>query len=339
MRRVFRIPWHRIWRRAVVVRYAAVTVALSVAALGAGAMWVRFETASHGSSSGTLERPVAGATAASATLPLRAAFYYPWFSPAWTQLGIYPYTKYTPSLGYYDQSDLSVIRRHVQAMQYGNISAGIASWWGQGDYTDARIPDLLSASAGSGFQWSVYYEQESLGDPSVSQLTADLTYLRDHYASSPNYLHLDGKFVVFVYADENDACPMAGRWKQANTVNAYIVLKVFAGYKTCASQPDGWHQYAPATAARSAGTDAYTISPGFDKVGESTRLARDLTRWRQNVADMAASRADFQLVTTFNEWGEGTAVESAAEWSSASGYGAYLDVLHTNGEPAAPASR
>jgi hypothetical protein len=45
---------------------------------------------------------------------------------------------------------------------------------------------------------------------------------------------------------------------------------------------------------------------------------------------MVASREPWQLVTTFNEWGEGTAVESASEWSSASGYGAYLDVLHNN---------
>jgi hypothetical protein len=43
---------------------------------------------------------------------------------------------------------------------------------------------------------------------------------------------------------------------------------------------------------------------------------------------MIASGAPFQLVTTFNEWGEGTAVESAREWSSASGYGTYLDILH-----------
>jgi hypothetical protein len=79
------------------------------------------------------------------------------------------------------------------------------------------------------------------------------------------------------------------------------------------------------------GTSSYTISPGFDKVGEPPRLERDLARWQQNVADMVASGASLQLVTTFNEWGEGTAVESAAEWASASGYGAYLDALHNNG--------
>lgn len=46
---------------------------------------------------------------------------------------------------------------------------------------------------------------------------------------------------------------------------------------------------------------------------------------------MVASGAPFQLITTFNEWGEGTSIESASEWASASGFGTYLDILHANG--------
>jgi hypothetical protein len=46
---------------------------------------------------------------------------------------------------------------------------------------------------------------------------------------------------------------------------------------------------------------------------------------------MIASGAPWQLIATFNEWGEGTAVESAQEWATSSGYGAYLDALHNNG--------
>src|SRR5205823_5375155 len=59
--------------------------------------------------------------------------------------------------------------------------------------------------------------------------------------------------------------------------------------------------------------------------------ARDTTRFAQNVSDMVASNAPWQLVTSFNEWGEGTAVESATQWASSSGYGSYLDILHQNG--------
>ena len=264
--------------------------------------------------------------------PLRAAFYYPWFPESWTQQGIYPYTNYSPSLGYYDSSDTAVIAKHIAAMQYGHIDAGILSWWGQGSPTDNRVSGILAATAGSTFRWSIYYEPESLGNPSVSTLAADLAYLRDHYGANPAFLRIDGRFVVFVYADGADGCGMADRWTQANAgINAYIVLKVFAGYTACASQPDGWHQYAPATAADDQGIYSYSISPGFYKVNESPALVRDPARWRRNIRDMVASGARFQLITSFNEWGEGTAVESATQWASASGYGNYLDALHDNG--------
>jgi hypothetical protein len=46
---------------------------------------------------------------------------------------------------------------------------------------------------------------------------------------------------------------------------------------------------------------------------------------------MLASGAQWQLVTSFNEWGEGTSVESGDQWSSASGQGIYLDALHSDG--------
>ena len=268
----------------------------------------------------------------SLTFPIRAAFYYPWFPGGWTQLGIYPYTNYKPSLGYYDLADPSIIQRQINAMLYGNIEAGIASWWGQGSATDKEIPVLLSEAVSTTFKWSIYYEPEGVGNPDVSTLTSDLIYLRDKYGSNPSYLRIDNRFVVFVYADPNDGCAMVDRWHQANTVNAYIVLKIFPGYRSCANQPDGWHQYNPDRSSASVGQYSFTISPGFWKVGETARLGRSLTTWQQGITNMVASGANFQLITSFNEWGEGTAIESAAEWATSSGYGAYLDALHNIGQ-------
>jgi hypothetical protein len=267
------------------------------------------------------------------SFPIRAAFYYPWFPEAWNQQGFNPFTNYTPSLGFYDASQ-TVTKQHIAAMQYGGIQVGIASWWGQGSRTDGRIAGLLQAASGTNFRWSIYHEPESQGDPSVAQITSDLTHIRDKYGNDPSYLRINGRFVVFVYAAGNDACGMADRWKQANTVGAYVVLKVFSGYRNCASQPDSWHQYSPAVATDSQQGYSYAIAPGFWKKGDAVRLARDLNRWNQNVKSMVASGAPWQLVATFNEWGEGTSVESAREWETSSGYGAYLDALHSNGNSA-----
>jgi hypothetical protein len=262
------------------------------------------------------------------SLPIRAAFYYPWFPETWGPSSD-RFTNYHPSLGWYDSSDIGVVSQHIAAMQYGGIQAGISSWWGQGTKTDQRVPTLLRAADGTTFRWTLYYEQEAQSDPSVTQIHDDLTYITNHYGNDPSFLRIDGRPVVFVYADGSDGCGMASRWAQANTVNAYIVLKVFPGYKTCVDQPASWHQYGPASATSDMSPYSYTISPGFWKKGEaSPRLTRDLPRWSNQVAAMASSSAQFQLITTFNEWGEGTAVESADEWSSASGYGKFLDVLH-----------
>jgi acid phosphatase type 7 len=272
-----------------------------------------------------------------ASLPIRAAFYYPWFPNAWKQRGLSPYTKYTPTAGTYDSGDRATIRSHIEAMRYGKIEAGIASWWGQGHHTDRRFPELLAVASAGGrsFRWGAYYEGESRGDPSVEQIRADLEYLRSRYAGDPSYLRIGGKFVVFVYAGESDGCRMAERWKSANTVGAYVVLKVFPSYRSCPSQPEAWHQYAPAVDETQHLPWAASISPGFHLADDAqARLGRDLDRWRRNIRAMVASRARFQLVTTFNEWGEGTAVESAREWQSASGYGAFLDALHTDGRTA-----
>lgn len=266
------------------------------------------------------------------SLPMRLAFYYPWFPRNWMQNGVYPYTNYHPSLGYYSSSNVTVIKNHIAAMQYGNIVGAIASWWGQDSEEDSNFALVLAATGGTGFKWSTYYEPEGYSNPSVDQIRSDLTYLLSHYASDPSYLRINGRFVVFVYASAGDGCEMADRWKQANTVGALTVLKVFSGYRNCVSQPDSWHQYGPAVAADSQAPYAYTVSPGFWKVGEMPRLSRDLVRWQQNIRSMITSGAAFELVTTFNEWGEGTSVEGATEWETASGYGAYLDALHFNGQ-------
>jgi hypothetical protein len=172
------------------------------------------------------------------TLPLRAAFYYSWFPEAWDQHGIYPYSRYTPTLGFYNSSNPAVIRQHIAAMQYGKIRAGIVSWWGPGTQSDNRIATILTATAGSVFWWSVYHEGEGGGDPTVGEIASDLTYLRDHYGNDPRYLHFGGRPVVFVYADAADGCGMADRWRQANAASqAFIVLKVFSGYESFPVNP------------------------------------------------------------------------------------------------------
>jgi hypothetical protein len=265
------------------------------------------------------------------SFPIRAAFYYPWFTETWGRLD--DHSHYHPALGYYSTDDTSVVDQHIKDMDYAGVQMGIASWWGVGTHNEQnRIPELLNETAklGSNLRWALYYEMEAQGDPSVSQITSDLQYIKDNYASNPWYATINGKPVIFVYASGSDGCGMADRWKQANaSENFYVVLKVFPGYQTCGNQPDSWHQYGPAVPEIEQKGVSFSISAGFWKWDETTpRLARDVTRYKQNIQDMIASNEPWQLITTFNEFGEGTAIEPTQEWASASGYGDYLDALH-----------
>jgi hypothetical protein len=272
------------------------------------------------------------------SFPIRAAFYYPWFAEAWNQGGINPYTHYQPALGFYASDDAALIRKHIDLLEYAKVEAGISSWWGQGSKEDVRFPLLLDETVASGSQirWAPYYENESLGDPTIAEIEADLAYIKLRYGSHTAYLRVDGKPVIFVYADGTDACGMADRWQQANaTQGFYVVLKVFPGWEGCLSQPSSWHQYGPSSAAHQVAGHSYSISPGFWKADETTaRLGRNQTRWGQNIRDMVASGEPWQLITTFNEWGEGTSVEPATQWASCgSCSGMYLNYLNRDGAP------
>jgi hypothetical protein len=318
---ITRVGWQTVDVTAL-VRRGATTLVLLAATTGQATTVAGRESAGHA------PRLLLRAGGPQPATPIRAAFFYDWFPEAWRQQGLDPFSHYTPSSGFYDSGSRSVITGQVGAMQYAHLDAAIVSWWGRGSHSDVRLRSLLSATPAD-FHWAIYDEEEGQSDPSPGAIRRDLLYLRGRAASSPAYLRIGGRFVVFVYAQPSDGCGMARRWMAADTVGAYVVLKVFPGYRGCSAQPDAWHQYAPARAEDDQGRYSFSISPGFFKATEAApRLPRDPTAWETAVRDMAASRARFQLVTTFNEWGEGTAVESARQWQTVSGYGTYLDTLH-----------
>jgi hypothetical protein len=240
-------------------------------------------------------------------------------------------THYHPTLGFYSSTDDATIDQQLQLAKRAGIQAMISSWWGPGHFTDTALQHILAQSerAGSPYQnmrWSIYYEQEGYDDPTVSQIASDLQYLQAHFFGQPGWLWVNGKPVVFVYSDASDNCTMADRWIQARQqsgVNVYLVLRVFFEYEMCASQPDSWHHYTPLVSNYFLLPYSVSVSPGFYLWNESRpRLERDINRFTYDVQKMKASGATWQLITTWNEWLEGTSVEPATEFGTA-----YLDAI------------
>jgi hypothetical protein len=303
---------------------------VAILAIAAGLLGVA-GVGALGTSPGGRARPLARvAVPAQPSFPIRAAFYYAWYPQNWKVGGRYPH--FRPSAGRYGAGP-RVQRTQIRALVYARMDAAIASWTGPRAAPDKRLRRLLAETVRlrAPLKWAIYHEHEGRADPSPAAIARDLSYIRRRLASSPAYLRVGGRFVVFVYNVDDRSCEVVRRWRAANARlghPAYLVLKVFPGYAGCLVRPDAWHQYAPAAPTQQQGQDAYEISPGFWKADEPTaRLARSVPRFRGDIQTMVQSQARWQLVTTFNEWGEGTAVESAREWATPSGRGAYLDAL------------
>ena len=253
----------------------------------------------------------------------------------------------------------TLVRGQIDELEYGNVEFGISSWFGQGHSTDTNFRLLLDEGRPEEFRWSLYYECEGRGpslcpngpDPTQAQVESDLRYIRDRYTYDQAYLRLDGKPVLFVHnaAGSESCATTVNRWKNANNSlqpedRFFLVLNTFPGWEACQADVDGWHQYGPATERRQVNPPsspnshyADVISPGFYRyqtLAEKTNgnqappfLQRDLQRWRSTVQSWEASSYRLKLVSTYNDWGEGSAVENADEWYTATG-GSYLDVLH-----------
>ena len=272
-------------------------------------------------------------------LPIQAMFFYPWYPENWTQAPA-PFSHYTPDVPagcadtyppppsnacYYDSDDNATIDEQLQLAHKAHVEAFISTWWGQGHHTDAHLKKVMTRANNSqspyeALRFAIYHEQEGQGDPTVTELANDLTYLQSEFFGRPNYLHVDGKPVVFVFnnqdLDQAKGQDTNNRWADAQTqagIDVYVVLKVYPGFRDTTNQPESWHQYAPSTPYLDyADEGSINVSPGFWKKGEAApRLARDIDRFRSDIIQGRNANADWKLVTSWNEWGEGTSVESA----------------------------
>jgi hypothetical protein len=216
-------------------------------------------------------------------------------------------------------------------MQYGGQQVGLYSWFGRGSFPDQVFANHLRAADDTTFRWALLNEDEGGGkNPSSTVAKADLDYVYTKYANDPSYFKVGGKPVMFLYGDPNDTCSAAARWQAADSAHRfYLVMRGVSGYTGCRPQPQGWYGYAPANGHLALG-NSFAVSPGFNKVTESRpRLARSVSRFASDLRAMKAAKVRFKFTTTWNEWTEATGVESATEWASGSGHGAYVDQMHS----------
>ncbi len=247
-----------------------------------------------------------------------------------------------PTLGRYDSFEPKVLTKHTKWAADAGVDGFVVSWWGHGDYSDRALGPILDACEARGLDATVYYERVPDPKTAASAATDILKLLRAH-ADHPAWLTVDGKPVIFVYGRAVGQLGLDGWLRAIDRVNEKLSRDVaFIGDRL--SRPaarifDGIHTYNPASTIASADdvgrwagrtypewvgmaerTDrisTVTVVPGYDDTKIRTPgLAvgrRDGALYAEQWKQVLTADPDWVLVTSFNEWHEGSEIEPSAE--------------------------
>ncbi len=251
-----------------------------------------------------------------------------------------------PAKGAYDSYDPEIIDYHMSLATDAGIDGFIATWWGPGRFDDVVFPTLLDRAAAHGMEMSIYWETvPGEGQDKRDRAVNDLVYALDSYGEHEAFLTVDGKPVVFVYGRVMNQVAL-GEWpeiiRRARETHGSDFLLIADGYQEGYARVfDGVHTYNIAgwasglapddlrKTSRAAFQDSVrlarerakisclTIVPGYDDTKIRTPgLAVDRhdgetydVLWEEAIA----ADPDWVLITSWNEWHEGSEIEPSYE--------------------------
>lgn len=267
------------------------------------------------------------------------AFYYAWFDSSTWSSGHLSDQPASP----YDSRDPATIQRHVAQARSAGIDAFVQSWYGPSggvnNMTESNFAMLLDVAAQRGFRAAVDFEVSGPFFSSTGDVQSALTTLLSGHAQHPAYLRVDGKPVVFFWRQQrfsvDDWAAIRKRvdpnhasiWIAEGTDPTY--LRVFDGihwYSVAwsADPVSSLVNYASQVRKTAQDLDGFRywvapVMPGYD----DTRLRGPAgfvrpraggDYYRATFAGASKSGADWVIVTSFNEWPEGSQIEPSVAY-------------------------
>lgn len=271
--------------------------------------------------------------------PLVLAFYYTWFDENTWNYNTVPDLPAAP----YVSRDRAAMGRHIEQAQRAGIDAFIVAWYGPGgsNQTEPNLAALLEEAAARNFRIGILFETTSpfIGGPGDG--AAALAHALSVHANHSAFLRVDGRPVIFFWrptlwsvdswrairdqvdpgrnsiwisegVDMSYQAVFDGHHLYSNTWNPPSDLgytnQKFANWTAAASQQYGMYKRWVAT-----------VMPGYDdtRTGRGNAFARDREggayyerAWQAAIA----SGPDWIVITSFNEWPEGTYIEPSAAY-------------------------
>ncbi len=312
----------------------------------------------------------------SGTSPLVLAFYYTWYDDnTWQDSKVpdYPVVRYV-------STDRAAMGRHIEQAQRNGIDALMVAWYGptgQWNQTEPNLTALLDEANARNFKIGILFETTSPFFSGPGDATAALRHALSVHANHPAFLRVNGKPVIFFWrptlwgidtwrsirsqVDPNNS----SLWISEGVDTSY--LSVFDGHHLYSNT---WNPPADLTAVnqkfarqvasarQSYGSYKYwvaTVMPGYNdtRTGRSNAFAKDReggAYYERSWSAAIASSPDWVVLTSFNEWPEGSYIEPSvtygdlylnltATWSQRykSGAGAAAPVAPVANQPAAAA--
>ncbi len=250
-----------------------------------------------------------------------------------------------PIIGAYDSHDPKLIDQHCLWAKSAGIDTLIVSWWGHNHYTDRAMGRILDGCRRHGLTACIYYE--TVPRPQTAESAAnDIVKVLDKYGQHPAHLKVNGKPVVFIYGRTLQELGLTDWLKAVKLVNekykegftaigdqfSYGAARVFDGvhtYNTAGplqgQKPDTARKWAAETykswvqlADEAGKISTITVIPGYDDTKIRTpglAVQRYKTRlYRAQWEEAIKADPHWILITSFNEWHEGSEIEPSLEY-------------------------
>lgn len=257
------------------------------------------------------------------------AFYYAWYDDNSWGGGVPD----VPSPRYASR-DRATIERHVSQAQGAGIDALVQSWYGPGNPTEDNLVTLLDVANGKGFKVAVDFEVASpYYGGSRATMVEGLRHLINGHANHPAYLRWNGKPVIFFWRQQQYSVADWSAIRRDVDPNHTTIWVAEGTNESFLSEFDAHHLYSVAWSADPAaqlvkwgnrvriaeqryGDKVWvaTAMPGYDdtRLPRSGAFRRDRangTYYRETFRGANESGADWVVITSFNEFPEGTYIE------------------------------